>query len=176
MLAVSGELVVERPVGSPVARVGDGLVGRAVTEEQLALDEEYRSVYLPIVRDLLPDALEAFDFAEPSLVMGSRDVTTVPSQALYLMNNDFVQEQAEALARRLTREGGRDGAERLRNAFLLVYSRPPTEAEGRKAKAFFDRFVQEARMEDEDREKAGYLAMKSFCQALLASAEFRYLD
>ncbi|MEM7145479.1 MAG: PSD1 and planctomycete cytochrome C domain-containing protein [Verrucomicrobiota bacterium] len=177
MLTVSGNLEEERPIGSPVARAGDGVVGgRQVSEANLALDGGYRSVYLPIVRDLVPDALEAFDFAEPSLVTGSRDVTTVPAQALYLMNNDFVQEQAESLARRLVRDGGRDGAERLRNAFLAVYSRPPTEEEGRKAKKFFDRFVAEARMEDATGDEAGRLALVSFCQALLASAEFRYLD
>ncbi|MEM8954756.1 MAG: PSD1 and planctomycete cytochrome C domain-containing protein [Verrucomicrobiota bacterium] len=177
MLAVSGNLESERPIGSPVARVGDGLVGgRQVTEESLELGAGYRSVYLPIVRDLVPDALETFDFAEPSLVTGSRDVTTVPGQALYLMNSDFVQEQAVALAHRLVHEGGSDGVERLRTAFLTVYSRPPTEEEGRRAKKYFDRFMAEARMEDASVEEAGKMAMASFCQALLGSAEFRYLD
>ena len=64
-------------------------------------EQSVRSVYLPIIRDLLPDSLQLFDFADPSLMKGKRDVTTVPLQALYLMNSEFVIDQSEAMARHL---------------------------------------------------------------------------
>ena len=54
----------------------------------------HRSVYLPVLRDRLPDVLDLFDFAEPSLVTGDRQTTNVPVQALYLMNSPFVQARA----------------------------------------------------------------------------------
>ena len=54
-----------------------------------------RSVYLPIVARAVPESLQVFDMADPSLIFGQRDVTTVPTQALYLMNNPFVIRQAE---------------------------------------------------------------------------------
>ncbi len=49
-----------------------------------------RSVYLPIARELLPDALAVFDFAESGFVTGSRETTNVPSQALYMLNSPFI--------------------------------------------------------------------------------------
>src|SRR5207249_5595910 len=55
---------------------------------------------LPVLRDRLPDVLDLFDFAEPSLVTGDRQTTNVPVQALYLMNSQFVQARASGLARR----------------------------------------------------------------------------
>ena len=63
----------------------------------------HRSVYLPIVRKQVPNSLDIFDFADPSAGMGKRETTTVPSQALYLMNSEFVRTQSEAMARRLRR-------------------------------------------------------------------------
>ncbi len=175
MLSVSGNLDYGRPKGSLVAQAGDGNVGRNVNEQTLARLGNYRSVYLPIVRDLVPEALDLFDFAEPSLVTGSRENTNVPSQALYLMNNPFVIQQSEALAWQLTR-GEQRGPELLDKAFNLAFSRPPTEEEARKTKAFFDRFVAAAVEEGYRNDEAGYLALTSYCQTLLAGAEFRYLN
>ncbi len=61
----------------------------------------HRTVYLPIVRDQVPDVLTLFDFPDPSLLIGERPTTTIPAQSLYLMNNPFVIRQAEALAEKL---------------------------------------------------------------------------
>lgn len=59
-----------------------------------------RSVYLPIPRNAVPESLSVFDFAEPNTVAGSREVTTVPSQALFLLNNEFVGDAARRFAER----------------------------------------------------------------------------
>ena len=69
-----------------------------------AADRRTASVYLPVVRDQLPEALALFDFADPSLVVGERATTTVPAQALYLMNSPFVHAgRPRPLAERLLR-------------------------------------------------------------------------
>ena len=90
MLVVAGKLDAAPPVGSLVAGVGDGPSAVMLRFGQQIDRLNVRSVYLPVVRDHLPDALAAFDFAEPSLVTGQRATTSVPSQSLYLMNSPFV--------------------------------------------------------------------------------------
>src|SRR5690606_32034366 len=108
MLAVSGELDSARPVGSLVGRVIlDKPISLIGLDKRLPADLDgsvHRSVYLPMIRDRLPDVLDLFDFAEPSQVTGVRETTNVPTQALYLMNSPFVQDRAAAFAARLQRE------------------------------------------------------------------------
>lgn len=171
MLAVGGGLQTEPPVGSAVAQCGDAAIGgfpikslRAPLSEEpfLTAGGDMRSVYLPVPRNALPDALTVFDFAEPSAVNGSRDVTTVPSQALFLLNNDFVGTQARRLADRL-RPLPEDQCTAM--AFKLAFARLPTAAETRAAQRFFADFP---RLEND--------VFISFCRALLGSAEFRAID
>ena len=163
MLAASGELDATRPVGSLVATlIGDKPISLIGLDPRLPADldgSKHRSVYLPVLRDRLPDALDLFDFAEPSLVTGDRDTTNVPVQALYLMNGPFVRARAAALAARLEREAG-DG-DRVRLAYELCFGRPPDDTERKLAAAFLDR---DERM------------LTAFCHALLTTAEFRNLD
>ena len=102
VLCASGELIVEPPVGSAVALAGEGVVGpnRRFNQDGQNL---HRAVYLPVVRDQVPESLAIFDFPDPSLVTGQRARTSGPSQALYLMNNPFVIRQAEAAGQRVHR-------------------------------------------------------------------------
>lgn len=172
MLAVSGLLNLERRPGSLTAELSNHAVSLIGFNKSLPPDldgSHHRSVYLPAMRESLPDVLALFDFAEPSLVIGDRDVTNVPMQALYLMNGPFVQEQAAALAKRLIQQSTTE-TQRLRRAFVLCFNRPPDKREQQLATAFF----RQARQQQPDAEEAHLLA--SYCQALLASAEFRIAD
>ena len=133
MLAASGQLDVTPPTGSVVSAVGDGYIGRGIRPEIFSNYEgKRRSVYLPVVRDFVADVLEVFDFAEPSLVVASRDTTNVPSQALFMMNNNFVREQATAMAKRILATP-LDYPSRLNLAYHLALGRPSTEAERKRA-------------------------------------------
>jgi hypothetical protein len=177
MLAASGQLDLQPPKGSVVANAGDGYIGRGLRPELFSnVRANYRSVYLPIVRDFVPDALEIFDFAEPSLVVAARDVTNVPSQALYLMNSDFVREQAAALARRVLSTPV-TYPERIALAYQLTLSRLPTDAERTRANKYL---LDEARalipVKSGKTDDAAHLSWTTFCQALFACAEFRYLN
>src|SRR5262249_57707282 len=119
------------PRGSPLAQGGEGNIGfrlRGGPGGDAATADTHRSVYLPIVRDGLPEVLTLFDFPDPSLIAGERATTTVPAQALYLLNNPFVIRQAEGVATRLLAEDG-DNDARLSRVYQLCYARPPSEKE-----------------------------------------------
>ena len=133
----------------------------------------FRSVYLPIARNTLPRALDVFDFAEPSLVVGTRESSNTPDQALYMLNNPFVLEQSDALARRIMKLSS-NPIDRAGKAFNLVYGRSATEDELRSASVFF-------RKADESkgslpREQQTFKTLSEFCQALFCSAEFRFIN
>ena len=175
LLAVSGQLDLKRPHGSSVLSAGDGYVGRNIREDQIKNEHNHRSVYLPIVRDMVPDSLAVFDFAETSLVTGKRDNTTVPSQALYMMNSDHVTRAAERLAATLAQSGGK-GAPLIERAYLLALSRKPSESEMENAVAFFRDFTPAVADDMGNRDRIRFAGLVGFCQALFASAEFRYLN
>ncbi len=96
------------------------------------LENTYRSLYVPVIRNQARPMFEAFDFPEPSETKGVRDITTGPSQALFLMNNDFVREQAGIAAERLMAAHSDDRA-RVRRAFRQTLSRDPTDSEADRA-------------------------------------------
>ncbi len=175
MLAISGELDVSRRPGSLVTEFTGQSVSLMGFNTALPADLDgslRRSIYLPVVRDHLPDVLELFDFAEPTLVTGHRDVTNVPLQALYLMNGPWVQQRAAALAKRVLQEKNNPEGY-LDRAFELCLNREPDQAEKELANAFFQ--VARGTIEGE-RESDEYRLLTLFCQSLLASAEFRYVD
>ena len=175
MLCASGEMDLERPRGSTVARAGDTVVGQRLSPELLNRQVTYRSVYLPFVRDGLPESLALFDAADPNLVTGERESTNVPGQALYLMNNGFVLRRGDVMAQRLIEEAQK-AEERIMLAFKLSYGRKASTLELEQAKGFLWSFTAAAVKKGEERSRAGYKALRAFCQALLVSAEFRYLN
>jgi hypothetical protein len=163
MLAVSGLLDELRRPGSLVAELDGQSVSLMGFNTKLPSDldgSHHRSVYLPVIRDHLPDVLEQFDVANPNLVTGDRDVTNVPLQALYLLNGSFVQEQAAALAKRI-----QASPHRVNLAFQLCFNRMPDEEEV----ALAEKFLRQGSADD-------LKLLAAFCQSLLASAEFRFAD
>lgn len=176
MLAVSGELDLSPAEGSLVAKViGDRPISLIGLDKRVPKDLDgslRRSVYLPVIRDRLPDALEIFDFAEPSLVTGDRETTNVPTQALYLMNSLFVLDRSRGFAERLLRETESDET-RVERAFQLCFSRSPLPEEAERSLAYLAS-EKVAATEEDGVDKRPVLL--SFCQALLSTAEFRNLD
>jgi hypothetical protein len=200
MLACAG-VIGEPPVGSSVGSFEGGFGQRGEQLAQILLrDIDARSVYLPVVRDFQNEALDAFDFADPSFVTGDRDETTVATQALYLMNDERVIELAMRMARRLMRMDATD-RQRITFAFQLAFGREPSAAEERAVTAFLRDFhdgdpgapggvtgVRERIRQRVQSQAGGGLppdmlsaspeerAWTAFCQALFQTAEFRYLD
>lgn len=179
MLAVSGELNLYPIDGSLVTRAGEGREGLINLAREVASKPfNYRSIYLPIVRDQIPEFLNVFDFPDASLVSGERDSTNVPGQSLFLMNNPQVLALADAFARRIAEYEG-DGPQRLAYAYELVFARPPTENEMTAIKRFWQEFPRQAaggKTTAQVQEQARKAALSAFCQGLFASAEFRYIN
>src|SRR5207244_9583393 len=88
-----------------------------------------RSVYLPLLRGVTPKSLEAFDPVTQTLVTGQRDATTVPTQALFLLNSAFVRRQSLSLAERLLSERQKSAARQIRQAYPLTLGRLQNEQE-----------------------------------------------
>ena len=168
LLFVGGRLTVEPPVGSSVARTGEGLA-LFLRTSGLDASDAHRSVYLPVIRDQILEALALFDFADPSLVTGERATTIGPAQALYFMNGPFVIRQADAFAERVC-ENEKDQNRRIERAYRLAFARAPTAEERKRALAYLKN------TQATDTAEAARNRWPLFCQALFASAEFRYLD
>ncbi len=156
MLAVSGEL--DRRVGGPSA-IDDGKSVR-------------RTLYLFQKRERPPEVQGLFD--GPSAAAEScpkRAVSTVPLQALYLLNSDFVFRRGRAFARRVLAQAGPDRGRQVEAAFRLALGRPPDAGDRADAEAFFRARAGEAADAGEPPR-----ALVDFCQALLNVNEFVYLE
>ena len=157
MLTVSGKL-------APFA-------GGANFKDSVAADYGYRhtaltrSVYLPVFRNALPEAFEAFDFADPSMVVGKRSTSTVAPQALFMLNNPFPAEQAKAAAARVLAENLPSDEARLDRAYRLALGRLPTDGE----RAAMRRYLA-------NQSGSPAAAWAAVFQALFASADFRYVE
>jgi hypothetical protein len=167
MLAVSGEL--DLRMGGPYVptrRTPEGVVEVDEKDERA----RRRSIYLQQRRTQVATFLELFDAPAVAVTCSVRNTSTVPLQALALLNADFARRRAEAFARRLGAASGDDG--RILLAFRLACGREPNERE----RAASRRFI-EAQREVYGREKDGEPRVwADFCQMMLASNAFLYVE
>jgi hypothetical protein len=133
----------------------------------------HRSIYLPIVRDRLPEVLTLFDGADPALITTDRPTTTVPSQGLFLLNNALVMRAADKAADNLIKSNAAESA-RIREAFVRFYSRPPTAKEQAGAETFLKTYRAQLTKDGVSAAQQERESWSAFCQALFASAEFQY--
>ena len=96
-----------------------------------------RSVYGFVDRNNMPNMFLAFDFANPDLTTGKRQVTIVPQQALFMMNSPLVVEQARDLVRRDDFKALSRDEDRLALLYRLIYQRKPSDIEGKLAQQYF---------------------------------------
>ena len=189
ILAVSGQLNLERRNGSSVTGLGDKLV-RGIPLDKLQPASNDRSAYLPVVRDYVPEIFDLFDFPSPSLVTGRRAVTDVPAQALYLRNSKFIAEQSRLAATRLLADTeGQTDADRLNLATRRALGRTVTEDEQQVALQMINR-IREAKdgekaaadesadegKETESQPDSTTQAWSAWFLTLYTTAEFRYLS
>ncbi|MEI6714104.1 MAG: PSD1 and planctomycete cytochrome C domain-containing protein [Verrucomicrobiota bacterium] len=124
-----------------------------------------RSVYGYIDRQDLPSVLRNFDFANPDITTGQRFETTVPQQALFLMNNDLLFTRAKALTQLAEIQYAEAGPARIHALFQRVHQRPPSSTELEACKALVAAF-------QNDPQKP-WLAL---AQALLITNETAFID
>jgi hypothetical protein len=125
-------------------------------------------VYVPVFRNAPNELFDAFDVADPSLVVGRRETSTVATQSLYFMNHPFVLEQAQAAAQRLLADRTLTDDDRLRSAFRWSLGREPTLAERR--------MTTEAVSVMSTSPERRVAAWTMLWQTLFASLDFRYRD
>ena len=169
LLATSGEL--DRSIGgapfegiSTLSPSPQALMSNRVTYE----NSPRRSVYLPIVRTNVYKLLTLFDFPNPAFPTGNRHTTTLPTQAMFLMNSKWVSRISSAMARRII-SAEREQADQIQLAYELTYSRSATPAEIEEARSFINQYVKEGEVVKED-------AWSAFCQLLFLSNEFIYIN
>jgi len=128
-----------------------------------------RSVYVHVKRSLLVPILSQHDQADTDSSCPVRYTTTVPTQALGMLNGAFTNEQAAALAERLRREAPGDLAAQVRRAVRLTTARQPTDEEVSKDVAFLRRVQERGKLSDLE-------ALRRYCLLALNTNEFIYLD
>jgi len=135
MLAVAGTL--NRTVHGPSVKphISPYQDGRGKPATGPLDGDGRRSIYVQVRRNFLTPLLLAFDYPTPTTTIGNRGATTVPSQALMMMNNEFVNQQAGKWASRMIREFT-DPRERIQRMFVEAYSRTPEAGEVAATEAF----------------------------------------
>jgi hypothetical protein len=134
-----------------------------------------RSVYLMQQRIRLQPMLAVFDGADTNAITGLRKASASPLQALFLMNDAFVHEQAARFADRVVAEG-RDREGCVDRAYALAFGRPPADDERRLAADYLDQCrskLQEAGVAEQERERG---AWASYLRVLLSSNEFVFVE
>lgn len=150
LLAVSGRL--DRTLGGPSVQLySPPFSGR-------------RSLYGFVDRLNVPGLLRTFDFPSPDATSPKRDETSVPPQALFLMNHPLVQELAEQLVQRTEVANAPDLPGKVRALYWLIYGRLPSE----------DEILLAARYLGLPQESAGRWPW--YAQALLMSNELMFVD
>ncbi len=132
-----------------------------------------RSVYLRVKRSELIPLMTMFDAPEPTQSIGERISTTVPTQALALMNSPFVRQQAEKLASRIRPSKDSPLSAAVDRAYQMAFSRMPTDPERNRMLAFVEE--QRAAMGG-DAVVATDKALIEFSHVLLCLNEFVYID
>ena len=129
MLAAAGQLDLT-PMDSSVWYLGDQATAVGKNEVRRRTDFHCRSVYLPVIRNDLPELFDVFDFADPHATTGSRAQTTGALQGLFILNSNMVMDAAEATARRLL-AGDKTGRPEalVDELFALILNVLPTDQE-----------------------------------------------
>lgn len=132
-------------------------------------EQARRSVYIHVKRSLLTPILETFDFAEPDSSCEARFVTTLPTQALAMINSKFLHDQAAEFAGRLRREAGDDTQAQVRLALRLTTLREADDANVRRGLDLIETLKAKHNLDADQ-------ALEYYCLMVLNLNEFVYLD
>ena len=143
----------------------DGTIG-GPSDDLANPENRRRTLYGAISRHELNHLLRLFDFPDPNVTAEQRPTTTVPLQQLFVLNSEFLAASARSLSARVTALDAADDAVRVRQAFEIVFARPASEREVELAVKY---------LRDADSQE-GLTRWERFCQTLLGSNEFLYVD
>jgi hypothetical protein len=174
MLSVSGTLDLRRPGRHPFPPISTWNWTQHAPFKEVYLSK-HRTVYLMTQRLQRHPFLALFDGPDTNVTTDTRTRSTVPLQALYLMNNPFVSEQAKALANRLLR-GSPELRQRVRQGYELAWGRLPGDAEIETVQDYLERYEQELGRLEVTLQMRELEAWTSLARMLLGANEFVYVD
>jgi mono/diheme cytochrome c family protein len=134
-----------------------------------------RSVYLMTQRIQRQPFLALFDGPDTNASTATRDTSTTPLQALFLMNDPFVHEQARGFASRVLAERGND-ADRFERAFLYAFGRPPSEGERQEMRSFLEAIEHRLRTANLAPKDVSRRAWESLVRVMFMNSEFVYVN
>lgn len=123
-----------------------------------------KSIYVPAFRNSVMEIFEVFDQANPNLVIGKRNISTVPTQSLFMMNSPFVIKQAEFTARRILKKDLNQQA-LVNYTYRLILGRLPTTKESKLSETYLNATLPKSKIS----------AWTNLCHSLFASIDFRYV-
>jgi len=171
ILAVSGRLDAKMEGPGVLPYLTPHMAGRGRPSASGPLDGDgRRSIYLNVRRNFLTPMFLAFDYPIPFTTIGRRSVSNVPAQALALMNNPFVVQQANVWARRALADPGLSPSRRIESLYVTAFGRPPEAAELAAALAFLDEQTKHYGRADDPR------AWSDLCHVLINVKEFIFID
>jgi cytochrome c553 len=154
--------------------VGTGSRPRWPLEAQDNHDTFRRSIYIFVKRSVPLPLVEVFDCPVTVVTAPNRATSTVSPQALALMNNEFVLEQAKFFAERVTTEAGANVNQQIARAFQIALNRKPNLQEQEWSLSFLK--SQTAGYMERKKERPEAAALRDFCHALMNLNEFLYVD
>ncbi|TWU01701.1 DUF1553 domain-containing protein [Neorhodopirellula pilleata] len=176
MLQASGAIDYAPASGSAIEQV-DSLINWPPGEAtDLHRKLPNRSIYLCMLRHAPPKELVAFDLPDGVGIAGQRETSTLPTQTLFLLNSDFVVEQADTLAGRLLENQSIDDHQRLDAMFSAILHRGPGDDETSQTLSFVRQIERQLADELTEPDRRIRKAWATVCQALLMTNEFRYVD
>jgi hypothetical protein len=128
-----------------------------------------RSVYIHVKRSLLVPILSQHDMADTDSSCAVRYTTVVPTQSLGMLNGEFANEQAAAVAERLQKEFPNDLSAQVHRAIRLTTGRQPANDEVKKDVAFIQELQEKSKLSEQD-------ALRLYCLLALNANEFVHLD
>jgi hypothetical protein len=131
-----------------------------------------RSVYLKVKRSSLIPMLQLFDAPDTIQGIGHRDVTTVPPQALAMMNSPLARQLAEKFAKRIRAAPDVSPEQLVDQAYASALSRPPTESEKQRMIGFINTQAASYGGGDQGMDRA----VADYCQLMLCLNEFVFVD
>lgn len=130
-----------------------------------------RSVYVPVFRSSMYDFFEVFDMANPNIVVGNRNTSTLATQSLFLMNSPLMIEQSQHTARRLLAVPDLAPPERINLLHQWALGRPATTEETELALKYLQNFTGANPTIDDNLEK-----WSTLCHSVLSCLDFLYVD
>ncbi len=126
-----------------------------------------RTIYLPVLRSSGYDSQKAFDFPDPAVITGKRNVSSVTPQALYLMNSEMIHNSSKALAEVLLGDTPEaNNKDRASWLILHLLGREATPTERERGEIFADTYGKDEKN----------TAWAAFSRALFATNEFLYIQ